>query len=156
MRRSYRKGRLEWLGRFTLISELGLHKSTLCGWLPQQNPRGDLSKRWRTVVCNNLEDIAVAEEEWYAEARESRVGWRTAYSLGMERYRKAQAEVVSATAKDMVCEVCFTTFRKVKDKKGHKCVNERRNPLCKHLGAVQCQSCQKWFRNRGGLAVHIC
>ena len=106
-------------------------------------------------MCNNLEDITVGEEEWYAEARASRVGWRTAYSLGMERYRKTQVEVVSAAAKDVVCEVCFKTFRKVKDKKRHKCVSKRTKPLCKHLEAVQCQSCQKWFRSRGDLAVHI-
>ena len=40
--------------------------------------------------------------------------------------------------------------------KRYKCVNERRKPVREQSGAVQCQSCEKLFRSKGELAVHIC
>ena len=101
-----------------------------------------------------LEHIGVGEEEWYAEPRTTRASWRAAYRLSMENCTDAQE--ASMAPKGMVCEVCSRSFRREGDKKRHKCVSERRKPVSEQLGAVQCQSCQKWFRSRGGLAVHVC
>ena len=42
------------------------------------------------------------------------------------------------------------------DNKRHKCVLEQAKPVQEQRGAVQCMTCQRWFRSRGGLAVHRC
>ena len=42
------------------------------------------------------------------------------------------------------------------DMKRHKCAAERARPVEEQRGAVQCSVCQKWFRSKGGLAVHKC
>ena len=55
-----------------------------------------------------------------------------------------------------VCEVCSRTFRRESDKKRHKCLAERQKPVSEQRGSVQCLQCKKWFRSRGGLAVHTC
>ena len=38
----------------------------------------------------------------------------------------------------------------------HKCLNERGKAVCEQTGAVQCQTCRRWFKNRGGLGIHNC
>ena len=38
----------------------------------------------------------------------------------------------------------------------HKCIAERQKPVREQRGAVQCERCGRWFRSRGGLAVHAC
>ena len=40
--------------------------------------------------------------------------------------------------------------------KRHKCTAERQKPVSQQRGAVQCGTCHKWFRSKGGLAVHSC
>ena len=40
--------------------------------------------------------------------------------------------------------------------KRHKCTAERQKPVSQQRGAVQCGTCHKWFRSKGGLAVHRC
>ena len=71
----------------------------------------------------DLEDIGGGEEKWYAAARAFREGWRAAYRLDMESYRDAQTKEAFVSAEDVVCEVCSRTFRRVGDKKRHKCVS---------------------------------
>ena len=36
------------------------------------------------------------------------------------------------------------------------CAAERQKPVSKQRGAAQCLQCLKWFRSRGGLALHRC
>ena len=36
------------------------------------------------------------------------------------------------------------------------CVIEREKPVSEQRGSVQCQRCKRWFRSKGGLAVHRC
>ena len=48
------------------------------------------------------------------------------------------------------------SFRRESDKLRHKCLDERQKPVCEQRGAKQCSHCQRWFRSRGGLAVHRC
>ena len=42
------------------------------------------------------------------------------------------------------------------DEARHKCLSERRKPVSDQAGSMQCESCGRWFRSRGGLAVHRC
>ena len=96
------------------------------------------------------------EDEWYEEATRSRAGWRDTCRLGMERHTDAQVTLSSAAAREVECEVCSRKFRRESDKKRHKCLSERNKPVSEQRGAAQCQTCRKWFRSRGGLAVHTC
>ena len=57
---------------------------------------------------------------------------------------------------DVVCEVCSRSFRRECDRKRHKCIAERQKPVSEQRGAAQCLRCLKWFRSRGGLALHRC
>ena len=56
---------------------------------------------------------------------------------------------------DVFAEV-LQKFRRESDRKRHKCVAERRKPISEQHGAIQCTACSRWFRSRGGLAVHTC
>ena len=85
------------------------------------------------MASKNLENIGVGEQEWYAKAEASRASWTAAYRLGKEIYRAAQAREASDTAKAVVCDVCFRAFKRMGDKKRHKCVCERRKPVSEHL-----------------------
>ena len=105
----------------------------------------------------DLKDVGMEEGEWYEEARRSRTGWRSLYREGLECYREEQTEkAASVVVRDAVCEVCSRKSRREGDKKRHKCVTERRKPVWEQHGAVQCERCHKWFRSRGGMAVHRC
>ena len=58
----------------------------------------------------------------------------------------------------MCCVMCVDggLIRRESDKACHKCAAERRRPVCKQEGAVQCELCRRRFHSRGGLAVHRC
>ena len=78
-----------------------------------------IPKTW----CKNLEGISGGEEEWYAEARTSRAGWRTTYRLenniqaGHEKVQGVQTGEALVVVKDVVSEVCSRSFRRLADKK---------------------------------------
>ena len=78
--------------------------------------------------------------------------------LGLERHGEthAQAVVQACVAREVECLVCSRKFRRESDKKRHKCLEERSKPLCEQRGATQCPTCKRWFKSRGGLAVHRC
>ena len=38
----------------------------------------------------------------------------------------------------------------------HKCRDERLKRICDQRVAAQCGMCKKWFRSKGGIAVHSC
>ena len=102
--------------------------------------------------------IEVKEDEWYAEATRSRAGWKTMCELGLQRRGETQAQAVerARAVREVECSVCSRKFRKESDKKRHKCLEERSKPVCEQRGAIQCANCRRWFRSRGGLAVHRC
>ena len=50
--------------------------------------------------------------------------------------------------------VCRRLFRRESDKARHKCITERDKPVSEQSGAVQCQRCKRWWRSKGGFAVH--
>ena len=150
--------RLEWLGHLARMPEHRVPKSVLFGWLPQPRPRCGPRKRWRDVVKKDLNVIEVEEDEWYAEATRSRAGWKTMCGLGLQRCGETQAQAVerACAVREVECSVCSRKFRKESDKKRHKCLEERSKPVCEQRGAIQCANCRRWFRSRGGLAVHRC
>lgn len=151
-----KKRRLEWLGHLARMPNHRIPKAVLFSWLPQRRPKCGPRKRWRDQIRKDLKNIGVEEEVWYAEARKSRTGWRALYRIGMEEKKDESSVEMPAEVWEVSCQTCGRTFRREGDKKRHKCLDERRKPVCEQLGAVRCGSCQKWFRSKGGLAVHTC
>ena len=150
------KRRLEWLGHLARMPDHRLPKVMLFSWLPQPRPRCGPRKRWRDVVRKDLRNVEVGEHEWYAEASRSRAGWRVLCQVGLVNGREARTSQASTVVRDVVCELCSRSFRRESDKQRHKCLDERQKPVCEQRGATQCSQCQRWFRSRGGLAVHRC
>ena len=105
-------------------------------------------------MFKDLKDVGVAKMVWYVEAWASRKGWTAMYELDMEDYRDGQTGQVSVAAKDIICQVCHRIFRRVVYKKRCKCM--RRKAVSEQHGAVQCQSCQKWFTSRRGSTNCLC
>ena len=99
----------------------------------------------------DLKEVKIGEEEWYDETRKSRAGWWAMCRLGIEEITEAQKsrKQTEAAVRDVVCD---RLFHRESDKKRHKCLDEKRKPVSKRSGAVQCDVCRKWFRSRGGLA----
>ena len=151
-----RKSRLEWLGHVARMPNHRLPKTMLFGWLPQPRPRCGPRKRWRDVVCKDLKEVGLEEDEWYREATRSRAGWRAMYRNRLELNRESKTVEASVAVRDVVCEVCARKFRRESDKKRHKCLAERQKPISEQRGAVRCQQCHSWFRSTGGLTVHRC
>ena len=134
-----------------------LPKSVLFGWLPEPQPRCGPRKRWRDVLRQDLKFIDVAETDWYRESRTSRAEWRALCHSGMEAHQEAiRVACGPSVVKNVICVVCNRSFRRESDKKRHKCLDERRKPVSEQRGAVQCQTCRRWFRSKGGMAVHSC
>ena len=152
-----KKRRLEWLDHLARMPDHRIPKATLFSWLPEPRPRCGPKKRWRDVMRKDLKDIGVSEEKWFVEALRSRAGWRVLYRDGVDSYRERQTiSAPTAVVRDVVCEVCSRNFRRESDKARHKCADERRKPISEQQGATKCLQCKRWFRSRGGLAVHRC
>ena len=54
----------------------------------------------------------------------------------------------------VVCPECLRGFRHISDLKRHKCIAEREKPIHEQKGAIECQTCKKYFRSKGGYAIH--
>lgn len=149
--------RLMWLGHLARMPEHRIPKSVLFGWLSQPRPQGGPRRRWRDVIRKDLKEMKISEEDWYEEARQSRARWRAMCWIGIEEFREAQqSRSQSSSVRNVVCDECGRAFRRESDKKRHKCLDERRKPVSQQKGAVQCGTCRKWFKSRGGLTVHAC
>ena len=70
------------------------------------------------------------------------------------RLRRGQRPVEVASAQRVQCIDCGRGFSRPGDLKRHKCLAERAKPVEEQSGAVQCEACKRWFRSRGGLALH--
>ena len=152
-----KKRRLEWLGHVARMPDHRIPKVCLFSWLPQPRPRGGPRLRWRDLIRKDLKEIKVLEERWYQVAT-SRSRWKTTYTEGL-------AECLTTTAHcfqhdkqpaNYRCDRCNRSFRCKSDSKRYKCLLERQKPVSQQRGAVQCESCTRWFRSRGGLAVYNC
>ena len=72
----------------------------------------------------------------------------------LEHWIERLGVCASVAVRDVMCEVCSSTFRRQSDKARHKCVEERKKPVREQQGAIQCSHCFRWFRSRGGLTVY--
>ena len=61
-----------------------------------------------------------------------------------------------ASTQTVQCTDCGRGFSRPGDFKRHKCLAERAKPVEEQRGAVHCEACKRWFRSRGGLALHKC
>ena len=52
------------------------------------------------------------------------------------------------------CSVCGRSFRREADKARHNCKRELMLTVSQQSGSVQCSHLNRWFRSKGGLAVH--
>ena len=95
----------------------------------------------------------MSEAHWYNAALH-RSGWRDIYEDRLEAAHHHQQLMPSQ--EQVQCQECRRMFRREADRAWHKCVTERRKPICEQHGAVQCVNCHRWFRSRGGLSVHRC
>ncbi len=142
-----RQRRLEWLGHVARMDDARIPKVLLFSLLPQRRPPGGPRKRWRDCVITDLKAVG-ALDNWYRLANESRSAWRTCY--------RQQDPSPSVPIVVVACDVCQRSFSRSSDKQRHKCLPERRKPVELQSGSIQCQKCLRWFRSKGGLAVHKC
>ena len=124
-------------------------------WLPQPRPRCGPRTRWRDVVRKDLKDIGVKEDDWYEEATRSRAGWKAMYLVGLEDCRETQAAMATVAA-GMWCVRCALGASGGSVTGRGTSVQLRGRSLSEQRGAAQCLQCLKWFRSRGGLALHRC
>ena len=104
-----------------------------------------------------MDYIGVNENKWYEEATRSRARLRALCHSGVAAHQDEIQEAQGhRTVSNVVCEVCCRKFRRESDKKRHKCLDERQKPVNEQRGAVHCHVCLKWFKSKGGLAVHRC
>ena len=75
-----------------------------------------------------------------------RGNWRSAWSQHIAEHQEAQHRGHLRGERNVLCNVCGRKFRRESDKACHKCTAERRRPVCKQEGAVQCEECRRWFR----------
>ena len=147
--------RLQWLGHLARMPDHRLPKTALFAWLPQPRPRCGPRRRWRDVIRSDLKLLGVPEGEWYREAC-SRDEWRVRCRSELVS-EDPSTDIRSASLPSRVsCDVCHRTFRRESDKNRHKCIEERQKPVSEQRGSTQCTTCDRWFRSRGGLAVHHC
>ena len=131
-------------------------KRVLFGWLPKVPPLGGPKKSWKDHIHTDLKMVGISEGEWYNEAT-SRREWHATYTLGLEEDTAEETQQERppwhGVNTQIVCNRCFKSESGLRR---HKCVDERRKPVWQQCGAVQCSTCQRWFRSRGRLAVHRC
>ena len=51
---------------------------------------------------------------------------------------------------------CLRGSRRISDLKRHKFIAEREKPIHEQNGAIEGQTCKKYFRSKGGYAEHKC
>ena len=103
------------------------------------------------MIRKDLRVIKVSEDKWYDEASMSRSRWQNIYKEGLKSLTddddpEAQEDAVN----QIKCDECNRLFRRESDRKRHKCISEGQKPVSEQHGAVQCTTCNRWFRSCGG------
>ena len=143
----------EWLGHVARMRDHRMPKMALFGWLQKTRPPAGPRKRWRDVICKELQAISVPEQQWHRETA-SREEWRAKYQRLQSDPGQKEHAGPSQQPHPVKCLECNRCFRR--DKKRHKCLAERAKPIQEQHSAAQCAVCKRWFRNKGGLKVHRC
>ena len=121
-------------------------RQILFGSLLTRRPAHGPRKRWKDCVVSDLR-VRGLTKEWYPIACESRADWRTMYAEPVENVPQPDP---------VICADCNRSFSRPEDRARHKCVVERAKPIAEQRGACHCGYCGRWFRSKGGLAVHRC
>ena len=74
-------------------------------------------------------------------------GGRGCAVLGWKAVERISQDKPQQLVRDVLCEVY---------KKRHECLSERRKPVSQQQGTMQCRQRRRWFRSKGGFAVHRC
>ena len=138
--------RLEWLGHVARMDSSRMPRQILFGSLLTRRPAHGPRKRWKDCVVSDLR-VRGLTKEWYPIACESRADWRTMYAEPVENVPQPDP-VITAD--------CNRSFSHPGDRARHKCVVERAKLIAEQRGACHCGDCGRWFRSKGGLAVHCC
>ena len=146
---------LEWLGHLARMLDHHIPKKSLFSWLPQPHPHGGQRRRWRDLVKRDMKATWIDESIWI-EVALHRGKWHTAYCDGLNNYQQSQLQQKASMPRDVKCVVCGRCFRRECEKMQHKCTAERSRPVCEQKGAMRFTVCGRWFRSRGGIAVHKC
>ena len=137
-----RHRRLEWLGHVARMSEDRVPLQLLFGRLLAARPFCGPRRRWRDVVATDTKSIP----NWF-DCAQDRSAWREQVLV---------FQPPRAVEKSVLCSSCNRAFSRPQDKARHKCLAERQLPVHQQRGSAQCVSCCRWFRSKGGLAVHRC
>ena len=137
-----RHRRLEWLGHVARMPEDRVPLQLLFGRLLAARPFCGPRRRWRDIVATDTKSIP----NWF-DCAQDRSAWRE-HVLVFQPPR--------AVEKSVLCSSCNRAFSRPQDRARHKCLAERQLPVHQQRGSAQCVSCCRWFRSKGGLAVHRC
>ena len=88
-----------------------------------------------------------ALDTWFVTASSSRFEWRSLLSNPVRPVQ--QPEKIKSP-------VCLSLFSRSGDIKRHKCTAERQKRIEDRRGSCLYTYCGRWFRSKGGLAVHRC
>ena len=83
----------------------------------------------------------------------SRATWREHCHACLESSQLSSGNVDLRT---VACRDCLRCFRLISDLKRHKFIAARHKPKHQQTGAIECQTCKRYFRRKGGYSVHIC
>ena len=118
-------------------------KCLLFASMEETRPACGPRKRWRDCILSDVR-ARDALDTWFVTASSSRVEWRSLLSTPVRPVQ--QPEQIK----------CLRLFSHVGDIKRHKCTAERQKGIEDRRGSCRCTHCGRWFRSKGGLAVHRC
>ena len=133
--------RMQWLGHLAQMPNHRIPKMCFFGWLSEKRPQDGPKKRWKDII-RNLNDLNIPESCWYDLANISSSAWRDHYHACLESSQVSSGIVDLQT---VVCPECHRGFRRICDLKRHKCIAEREKPIHQQKGAIECQTCKKYF-----------
>ena len=137
--------RLEWLGNVMRIEDEQLPTWLLFSFFERTRPAWGPKKRWRDCMVGDHRARGLGDS-WVDIATTSRADWRQVIENVPQRIQRDRVS----------CVQCGRDFARPGDFKRHKCREERGRPVEQQRGACRCGGCHRWFRSRGGLAVHRC
>ena len=120
-------------------------------WLViRKRPQSGPKKRWKDIIRKDLNDLKIPESCWYMYdlANKSRSAWKDHYHACLETSSPVSSGNVDLQT--VVCPECHRGYRRISDLKRHKCIGERVKPIHEQKGAIECQTCTKYFRSKGG------
>ncbi len=112
------------------------------------SPKGGPRRRWRDLAKTDFKTVGLSDGSWYDKTLD-RKQWRDMWKKKLVESHQPQPRGM----RPMLCSECGRSFSREVNKARHKCRVERAKPVSEQVGAVQCK---RWFRSKGGLAVHTC